>query len=89
MLRARAHKVSACAHTCTHTHARTGAPVASLCIDPSGRLLVCGHEDASIMLYDVTGGRMLQAFRPHGDDVRTVRFSPGTYYLLSGSYDKK
>lgn len=32
---------------------------------------------------------MLQCFHPHGDQVRTVRFSPGNYYLLSGSYDKK
>ncbi len=61
----------------------------SVCVDPSGKLLVSGHEDASVMLYDISGQRVVQIFRPHGDEVRTVRFSPGTYYLLSGSYDKK
>lgn len=61
----------------------------SVCVDPSGRLLVSGHEDASCLLYDVVGGRVIQTFRPHGDEVRTVRFSNAAYYLLSGSYDKR
>uniref|UniRef100_A0A914Z8G7 CTLH domain-containing protein n=1 Tax=Panagrolaimus superbus TaxID=310955 RepID=A0A914Z8G7_9BILA len=71
-------------------NARTSnAPVTSVCVDPSGKLLVSGHEDASIMLYDITGGRVIQTFRPHGDEVRTVRFSNAAYYLLSGSYDRR
>ncbi|KAL1228732.1 WD repeat-containing protein [Trichinella spiralis] len=65
------------------------SPVTSICVDPSGRLLVSGHEDASVMLYDIHGARLVQLYRPHVDEVRAVRFSPGTYYLLSGSYDKK
>ena len=28
-------------------------------------------------------------FRPHGDEVRTVRLSNAAYYLLSASYDKR
>ncbi|CAD5206137.1 unnamed protein product [Bursaphelenchus okinawaensis] len=67
----------------------SNSPVTSVCVDPSGKLLVSGHEDASIMLFDVTGGRVIQTFRPHGDEVRTVRFSNAAYYLLSGSYDKR
>ncbi|KAE9550357.1 hypothetical protein FO519_006440 [Halicephalobus sp. NKZ332] len=67
----------------------TNAPVTSVCVDPSGKLLVSGHEDASVMLYDITGGRVIQTFRPHGDEVRTVRFSNAAYYLLSGSYDRR
>ncbi|KIH55098.1 WD domain, G-beta repeat protein [Ancylostoma duodenale] len=66
-----------------------GAPVTSVCVDPSGQLLVSGHEDASVALYDITGGRILQTYRPHGDEVRTVRFSNAAYYLLSASYDKR
>lgn len=60
-----------------------------MCVDPSGKLLVSGHEDASVMLYDIIGGKVVQTFRPHGDEVRTVRFSNAAYYLLSGSYDRR
>lgn len=41
------------------------------------------------MLYDIHGNRIVQIFRPHADEVRTVRFSNAAYYLLSGSYDKR
>ncbi|KAJ8925200.1 hypothetical protein NQ315_001386 [Exocentrus adspersus] len=68
---------------------RQGSPVASLCVDPSGRLLVSGHEDSSCVLYDIRGGRNVQCFKPHSSDVRSIRFSPSAYYLLSGGYDNK
>ncbi|KAI6225632.1 hypothetical protein M3Y95_00717700 [Aphelenchoides besseyi] len=67
----------------------SNSPVTSVCVDSSARLLVSGHEDASIALHDLTGGRIIQVFRPHGDEVRTVRFSNAAYYLLSGSYDNR
>ena len=66
-----------------------GSPFASVCVDPSGRLLASGHEDASCMLYDVRGNRCVQTFNAHTSDVRTVRFSMNAYYLISGSYDNK
>ncbi|XP_065118115.1 WD repeat-containing protein 47 isoform X1 [Paramisgurnus dabryanus] len=67
----------------------SGSPVASVAVDPSGRLLATGQEDSSCMLYDIRGGRMVQTYRPHSSDVRSVRFSPGAHYLLTGSYDSK
>ncbi len=67
----------------------TGSPVASVAVDPSGRLLATGQEDSSCMLYDIRGGRMVQTYQPHSSDVRSVRFSPGAHYLLTGSYDNK
>ncbi|XP_059472191.1 WD repeat-containing protein 47 isoform X8 [Neocloeon triangulifer] len=66
-----------------------GSPVAAICVDPSGRLLVSGHEDASCVLYDIRGGRSVQCFKPHTSDVRSIRFSPSAYYLLTGGYDNK
>ncbi|GIY09813.1 WD repeat-containing protein 47 [Caerostris extrusa] len=66
-----------------------GSPVATVCVDPSGRLLVSGQEDATCMLYDIRGGRHIQYFKPHTSDIRTARFSPRAYYLLTGSYDHK
>lgn len=66
-----------------------GSPVAACTVDPSGRLLVTGHEDATCILYDVRGGRNVQTFKPHTQDVRSIRFSPNAYYLLSGGYDNR
>ncbi|NWS33433.1 WDR47 protein, partial [Polioptila caerulea] len=63
--------------------------VASVAVDPSGRLLATGQEDSSCMLYDIRGGRMVQSYHPHASDVRSVRFSPGAHYLLTGSYDMR
>lgn len=65
------------------------SPVAACTVDPSGRLLVTGHEDSTCVLYDIRGGRVVQTFKPHTQDVRSVRFSPNAYYLLSGSYDNR
>ena len=40
------------------------------------------------MIYDITAGRTLQFFKPHTMDCRSIRFSPDSHFLLSGSYDK-
>lgn len=68
---------------------QTGSAVASVAVDPSGRLLATGQEDSTCLLYDIRGGRMVQTYRPHGSDIRSVRFSPGAHHLLTGSYDNK
>lgn len=68
---------------------QVGSPVAALCVDPSGRLLVSGHEDSSCVLFDIRGGRTVQCFKPHAADIRSIRFSPSAYYLLTGGYDNK
>ena len=58
-----------------------------MCVDPSGRLLASGHEDAQCMLWDVRGNKLVQTFRAHTGEVRSTRFSANAYYLLSGGYD--
>lgn len=64
-----------------------GTPVGCVRLDPSGRLVVSGHKDGSCMLYDLRAGKRLQIFQAHEDDIRTLNFSPKSYYLLTGSYD--
>jgi WD repeat-containing protein 47 len=54
----------------TSPNSRQGSPVASVCVDPSGRLLVSGHEDSSCVLYDIRGNRPIQCFKPHSSDIR-------------------
>lgn len=66
-----------------------GSAVAGCCVDPSGRLLVTGHEDSSCILYDIRGGRTVQSFKTHSADVRSVRFSPNAFYLLTAGYDNR
>lgn len=74
--------------TCpTISRNKPGGAVSSVCVDPTGKLLVSGHEDSTCMLYDIRGGRVIQTFHPHTADIRTIRFSPKAYCLLTGSYD--
>ena len=68
---------------------RTGGAVTAVAVDPSGRLLVSGHEDSTCMLYDIRAGRVIQTFNPHTADVRTIRFSSKAYYLLTGGFDNR
>lgn len=64
-----------------------GAPVCAVQADHSGRLVVSGHSDSTCMLYDIRGSRIIQTFKPHEDEIRTISFSPRSYYLLTGGYD--
>ena len=66
-----------------------GSAFASVCVDPTERLLCSGHEDGSVMLYDIRSSRGMQSFRPHTDECRSARFSMNALYLLSSSYDRK
>uniref|UniRef100_A0A3P9D006 WD repeat domain 47 n=1 Tax=Maylandia zebra TaxID=106582 RepID=A0A3P9D006_9CICH len=82
-------RVPSCVRVVGTTLHGTGSAVASVAVDPSGRLLATGQEDSTCMLYDIRGGRIVQTYRPHNTDIRSVRFSPGAHHLLTGSYDNR
>lgn len=63
--------------------------MAAVAVDNSGQLLAAGYEDASCLLYDIRGKRVVQVYQPHASEIRSVRFSVHSYYLLTASYDKK
>ncbi|XP_057696796.1 WD repeat-containing protein 47-like isoform X2 [Corythoichthys intestinalis] len=82
-------RVPSCVRVVGTTLHGSGSAVVSVAVDPSGRLLATGQEDSTCMLYDIRGGRIVQTYRPHSSDIRSVRFSPGAHNLLTGSYDNK
>nr|XP_057929725.1 WD repeat-containing protein 47-like [Doryrhamphus excisus]XP_057929726.1 WD repeat-containing protein 47-like [Doryrhamphus excisus]XP_057929727.1 WD repeat-containing protein 47-like [Doryrhamphus excisus]XP_057929728.1 WD repeat-containing protein 47-like [Doryrhamphus excisus] len=82
-------RVPSCVRVVGTTLHGSGSAVATVAVDPSGRLLATGQEDSTCMLYDIRGGRIVQTYRPHGSDIRSVRFSPRAHHLLTGSYDNK
>ena len=63
--------------------------VNTLCVDPTGRLLVTGHQDGTCNLHDIRGRRHLQTVSNHTGEVRSVRLSPPATHLLSVGYDGK
>ncbi|CAF3439761.1 unnamed protein product [Rotaria sp. Silwood1] len=67
----------------------SNSAVSAVAVDNSGQLLAAGYEDASCLLYDLRGKRVVQVYQPHSNEIRSVRFSVHSYYLLTASYDKK
>lgn len=66
-----------------------GSPVGVVRVEHSGKLLVSGHEDGNCMMFDLRGDKIIQLFKAHDKEIRTLNFSPKSYYLLCGSYDRK
>lgn len=64
-------------------------PVGVVRVESNGKLLVSGFKDGQCMLYDIRGGKILQLFKAHEDEIRSINFSPKSYYLLTAGYDRK
>lgn len=50
-------------------------------------LLASAHENGQCVIYDVSARKPFTTFHPHTTDCRSIRFSPDSKYVLTGSYD--
>ncbi|OBZ65404.1 Vegetative incompatibility protein HET-E-1 [Grifola frondosa] len=61
--------------------------VSSLAYSPNGRYIASGSEDASIVIWDTSTGRILQKCQHHVETIWSLKFSPDSTRLVSGSGD--
>lgn len=48
---------------------------------------ITAHENGKCVIYDVSARKPVTTFQPHSMDCRSIRFSPDSKYILTGSYD--
>src|SRR5262249_26698842 len=63
--------------------------ITSLAFDPSGRVLVAGINDGSLLLFDLRTGNPSPIFkvRPHRHQISSIAFTADGQFLASGSWD--
>jgi WD40 repeat protein len=67
-----------------HTHmGNAHHAVTAIAVTPDGRLLATGGDDAQVLLYEVSSGRLIGAFAGHGSSVSSLAFSTDGRLLLS------
>ena len=67
-------RVNDCINIVTNSNEpNTQSAVSSVCVDPSERLMISGHEDGTCLLFDIRGNRAVQNFRLHSADIRYVK----------------
>jgi len=69
---------------------KTGSPITSLSLSPNGKLLMTGHKDNIIRVWNVSPGNIAvdsRQMRGHYDPVTHLAFHPIGQYLLSAGED--
>ena len=63
------------------------SPVNSVSFSPDGKMLASGSTDGTLLLWDVSDGKVMQKFIGHTSWVNSVSFSPDGKMFASGSQD--
>ncbi|GAX39609.1 WD-40 repeat-containing protein [Tolypothrix sp. NIES-4075] len=61
--------------------------VTSVAFSPSGRYIVSGSADNTVLLWDMSGKPIGKPFTGHAKPITSVAFSPDGRYIVSGSED--
>ncbi len=65
-----------------------GSPVTAIRYSPDSQLLITGHDNGAVQIWDVDGAPQ-QALDAHNGPVRTVAVSPDNRYVVSAGMDKR
>jgi hypothetical protein len=63
-------------------------PTNAVAVSPDGTLIVTGHNDATVRLWDVSTGSLRAVLRDHTQPVRVVAYSPNGLLIASGGGDE-
>ncbi len=62
-------------------------PASSIAIPPGGNLIISGHFNGDIKLWDITDGKLLHTLKGHTGEVTSLSISPSGNFLGSGAID--
>jgi WD40 repeat protein/tRNA A-37 threonylcarbamoyl transferase component Bud32 len=74
--------------TLEHTITDHSQGVESVAFSPDGQSVASSSADQTVMISELTTGKLLKTFSDHSDIVVSVAFSPDDQYLASGSADQ-
>ncbi len=69
-------------------NATTTSTPQRVAVSPNGQSVLIGYVGGDAALWNMTTGNIIQVFKGHAIDVRSVVFSPNGNYVLTGGSDK-
>jgi WD40 repeat protein len=65
-----------------------GEPATSIAFSSDDDMLVCGHDNGSVRVWDMQTSKLVQSFEGHGRQIFSIAFSPCGNMIVSGSGDE-